>query len=326
MRRRTFLLTGIVVLADATAQTRRTPRIGVTLAQPIPNAFQRAFQEGLRQLGYVEGKNIHVEYRSAHGRAEPYPRLFRELIALRPDVIVAGGGGVALTAALQATSTIPIVCPASSDPVSGGHAKSLARPGGNYTGLSILESETAAKRIDFLRELLPRAKRVAVLQEGGATPELQRVFAVQLEWTRAAAARTGFELQPLTGKTPEEYEGAFRAAHAAGAEALLVLPSASFAANRKQLVELAAKYRLITMWENRVFTDVGGLVSYGPDVADMYRRAAAYVDKILKGARPADLPIEQASKFDLVVNLKTAAALGVSVPRSLLLRADEIIE
>jgi putative ABC transport system substrate-binding protein len=323
MRRRNFVFGGVAMLAvanRAVGQPRgNIPRIAVTVAQPIPNAFWDAFRRGLRELGYVEGKNIEVEYRSAEGRPDRWPAIFDELVRRKPDVIVAGGGGIALAVARKATSTIPIVSPASSDPAAVGHVASLARPGGNVTGLSIVESDTAAKRLQLLRELLPNIKRVAVLRETAA-------FAVQLRWTEEAARSLGLEVQVFTAQRPEEFEAAFDAAKAAGAEGLIALPSATFAAHRQRLVHLAAQKRMITFWENRVFTDVGGLISYGPDIAEMYRRAATYVDKILKGAKPADMPIEQATKFDLVINLKTAKAQGVNIPPAMLVRADRIMQ
>lgn len=323
MRRRTFVFSGVAMLAvanGAIGQPRRNiPRIAVTVAQPIPNAFWDAFRSGLRELGYVEGKNIQVEYRSAEGRPDRWPAIFDELVRREPDVIVAGGGGIALAVARKATSTIPIVSPASSDPAAAGHVASLARPGGNVTGLSIVESDVAAKRLQLLRELLPNIKRVAVLQETTA-------LAVQLRWTEEAARSLRLHVEVLRAQLPEEFEAAFDAARAVGVDALVALPSAIFAAHRKRLVDLAAQKRMITFWENRVFTDVGGLISYGPDIADMYRRAASFVDKILKGAKPADIPIEQATKFDLVINLKTAKAQGLKIPPAMLVRADQIMQ
>ena len=319
-RRRALLgLAALGATPRVFAQQRGTlPRIGVTLAQPIPNAMMEGFQAGLRELGYVEGKNIEVHYRSAEGRNERYPALFDELIALQPNVLVAGGGGPALRVAMKATTTIPIVSPASSDPVVAGYVKSLARPGGNVTGLSILESGTAAKRLELIKELLPKARRIAVLQETAAG-------ALQLPWTREAARSARLDVQAFTTQPPEELDRVFASIANARVDALAVLPSAIFGAHRRRMVELAAKHKLITVWESRMFTDAGGLISYGTDVVELYRRAASYVDRILKGAKPADLPIEQATKFDLAVNLGAAKALGLTIPPSILIRANKVI-
>jgi putative ABC transport system substrate-binding protein len=319
MHRRTFVVGALAALGMpriAVAQQRRSmPLIGVMLVRPIPNEFMAAFQRGLRELGYVEGQNIQVEYRSVEGRPERYAALAAEFVALRVDVIVAGGSVIA---ARKATSTIPIVFPAQPDPVSMGLVQSLARPGGNVTGISMLEADVSAKLLQLVRELLPKVERVAVLRD-------PRISAQQVEATQAAARTLGIELHVLSA-IPENFDEAFAAAKRVRAEAMIVLPSSVFSAQRHRLVDLAAKNRLIAVYEYDGYPLAGGLISYGVDFAEMYRSAARYVDKILKGAKPADLPVEQATKFDLVINLKTTKALGLNIPPMLLVRADRVIE
>lgn len=322
MRRRDFVLGSIAMLAASRtlAQPLRTrPKVGVLLAQRIPNAYMEAFRSGLQELGYVEGKNILVEYRSVDSAFDRYPAMARELAQLQVDVIVAGGGAAAVRAAKQATATIPIVFPASRDPVDEGFVQSLARPGGNITGTSILESQINAKRVELTKQLLPRARRVAVLFDLVAGP-------AQVGSTELAARALGIELRILQASKPEEIDKAFADARNGGAEALIVSAAALFAAHRNRLIALAAEHRLATVWEHRQFTHAGGLLSYGPDIADLYRSAARYVDKILKGAKPAELPVEQATKLELVINMQTARAQGIAVPNGLLARADEVIQ
>ena len=324
MNRRRFVIALAAFGASpaGTAQQRgKIPRIGVTLAQSIPNVFYEAFRLGLREHGYVEGQNIQVEYRSAEGNFERYPALAQELVSLRMDLIVAGGGSPAVRAAMRATSSVPIVFPASTDPVSEGFVQSLARPGTNVTGLSILESDMNPKRLELLKQLLPKLERVALLVNPSVALASRQVTAVE------SAGRTlKVEVHVVKAGNPQELEGAIRAAKAARSDALIVVASSLFAAHRKHLIELVDEHRLVTVWEHRQFSQAGGLVSYGPDIADMYRTAARYVDRILKGAKPADLPVEQATKLELVINLRTAKAQGVNVPNALLLRADQIIE
>jgi ABC-type uncharacterized transport system substrate-binding protein len=264
----------------------------------------------------VEGQNLLIENRYAEGRPARYPALIAELIRLKVDVLVVRGRASAV-AAKQATSTIPIVVPIMGDPVAEGLVASLARPGGNVTGLSMLNTELSAKRVELLKEVLPRAKRVAVLRDPAASR-------MDVGATQAAARVLGLELQLLSVDRPEEFHGAFQAAKKAGAEGLIVLSSPFFFTQRRQLLDLAAQDRLIAVWEHRDFADAGGLLSYGPNLMDMNRRAAMYIDKILKGAKPADLPVEQPTKFDLVINLKTATALGLTIPQSLLGLAERI--
>jgi putative ABC transport system substrate-binding protein len=320
MQRRRFILGGLAVLGMpqmAAAQQRgKIPRVGVILAHPMPNSFTEGFQRGMRELGYVAGQNVQVDYRSAEGSPERFPALAAELIRLQPDVIVAGGGSV--TAVKNVSSTVPIVFPAQPDPVAMGLVKSLARPGGNATGISMLESDISAKRLELLRELLPKVQRVAVLRD-------PRIPSQQADAIQAAARTLGIEVRLLSAR-PEEFEAAFEAARKARSEALIVLPSASFSAQRQRLVDLAAQNRMVTMYEYDGFPLAGGLISYGANFPEMYRTAARYVDKILKGAKPADLPVEQATKFELVINVSTARSLGLIIPASLLVRADKVIE
>ena len=324
MQRRSFVLGGFAALAAArmaAAQQQKTPRVGVMLVQRVDHPFPQAFRDGLRDLGYIEGRNIHVQYRSVEGDVSRLSALAAEFVQSNVDIIVAGGGSVSPRVASRATKTIPIVFPVAADPVGAGLVKSLARPGGNLTGLALLESEMNAKRVQLVRELLPKVKRVAVIADPSMGAHAEGVRA-----SEDAARALGMEVQVLSPRNPDEVESAFKSAKDAGAEAVVVMASSPFARQSKRLVGFAAKYRLVTVWEHRTFTDAGGLVSYGHDIAEMYRSAARYVDRILKGAKPADLPVEQGTKLDLVINRKTARELGISIPPALLVRADQVIE
>ncbi len=282
-----------------------------------------AFLQGLRDLGYVEGRNLVIEYRYAEGKLERLPALAAELVALKVDVIVAGNQVSAL-AAKQATKTIPIVFPIAADPVGSRLVTSLARPGGNVTGSSVLVPELVGKCLEQLTQALPKVSRVAVLWPPGAAGE--RTEKDMLKAAESAARALGVRLQAVEARGPADFDRAFSAMTRARAGALTVLPTAMFLSERRRLVDLAAKNRLPAVYGLREFVDDGGLMAYGPNYADLYRRAATYVDKILKGAKPGDLPVEQPTKFELVINLKTAKALGLTIPPSLLLRADEVIE
>jgi putative ABC transport system substrate-binding protein len=321
--RRAWLLGSLgLLLASPAGEAQpvgKVPRIGVMYAGSAPNPYADALRRHLAELGWVEGQNLLIEDRYAEGRPERYPTLIAELIRLKVDVLVAGGGTAGAQAAKRATATIPIVMPVMGDPVAAGLVSSLARPGGNVTGLSMLNTELNAKRVELLREVLPRVERVAVLRDPATPP-------ADVDATHAAARSLGLRLQLLNVGRPEEFPGAFQAARKADADALIVLASGFFNTQRRRLIDLAAQNRLIAVWEHRDFADAGGLMSYGPNLVDMNRRAAKYIDKILKGAKPADLPIEQPTKFELVINLKTAKALGLTIPPSVLARADEIIE
>lgn len=299
----------------------KVPRIGVTLAPSAPSPYAGALRRGLAELGWVEGKNILIDYRYAEGRSDRYPAFMAELVALKVNVIVAGGGVVAVRAAKQATSTIPIVMPAIIDPVATGLVASLPRPGGNVTGQSMLDIDITTKRIEFLKTMLPKLERVAVLNDPsqGGVP-------VQADAMKAAARSLGLRLQFVSVSRIEELEGAFDAARAARTEALIVLASGFFTANRQRLVNLAARNRLAAVFEHGDFADAGGLLSYGVNLEQMWHSTAKYVDKILKGAKPSDLPVQQPTVFELVINLRTAKMLQVTIPQTLLLRADRIIE
>lgn len=275
----------------------------------------------MRELDYVEGQSVEFDFRSAEGRPERFPSLAADVVKTSPDVIVSGGGTASARAAMRATKTIPIVFPASGDPVGEGLVQSLSRPGSNATGFSINSLEVSGKRVQLIKELIPRVKRVAIFQD----PVL-RSGVDQIGATEEAARGLGIQIMVLSPSRPEDYESNYATAKTAGANALIVLPSSSFNANRKKLIPLSAQHGLPTIWENRLFSEDGGLISYGVDIVDLYRAAARYVDKLLKGAKPADLPVERASRFELVINLKAARAQGVTIPPSLLVRADQIIE
>ena len=299
------------------------PRVG-TLWTNNPSADQRAldaFQQGLRDLRWVEGKNVVIEYRWAEGRLERSPTLAAELVRLKVDVIFASSTSAAV-AAKDATRTIPIVMATGGDVVARGLVTSLARPGGNVTGLTYdVGLESVAKGLELLRETVPRARHVAIL----ANPA-KASYGPTVGNLRDAARALGVQLQFPEARGPSEFDTAFAAMARERAGALLVLSSPEFAPYRERLVDLAAKRRLPAMYSDRAYTEVGGLMSYGPDIRDNFRRSASYVDKILKGAKPADLPVEQPTKLELVINLKTAKALGLTIPSSLLLRADQVIE
>ena len=298
----------------AGAQTPpKIPRVGYIAGASATSTEHMvgAFRQRLRELGYVEGQTIALEVRYAEGRSERIPELVAELVGLKMDVLVAGSSAAAL-AAKKATGTIPIVMVAA-DPVGLGLVASLARPGGNVTGLSYFNEAIVAKRVQLLKEFVPGLARVAVLRN----PTIA-VHATFWQETEVAARTLGVALQPLDIRGPDDFEAAFAAATRGNAQALIAFDDALTVAYRPQIVALAASSRLPAMYGLREFPDDGGLMSYGPSFADLFRRAATYVDKILKGAKPADLPVEQPTKFELVINLKTAKALGLTVPPSLL--------
>jgi putative ABC transport system substrate-binding protein len=284
---------------------------------------KEAFRQGLRDLGYVVGSNVVIEYRDAAGKADRFPALAAELVALQVDVIVTAGSTPSALAAKRATRTIPVVFVATGDPVGSGLVTSLARPGGNITGPSSLTPALAGKCLELLKQTVPGVSRVAVLWQPGGMGE--RSEKDMLQGAEVAAQALGVRLHFAEAKGPADFDRVFSEMTGARASALTVLPSVVFSAERRRLVELAAKNRLPAVYPWREAVDAGGLMSYGPNNADLFRRAATYVDKILKGAKPADLPVEQPTKFELVVNLKAAKALGLTIPPSVLVRADEII-
>jgi putative ABC transport system substrate-binding protein len=304
-------------------QTARVPRMGVLGLRGLEEQNRtpmEAFSEALRSHGWIEGQNIIVERRSAD-RPENYATAAAELVALRPDVLVTGLGEPAVVALKSATSTIPIVMMVSADPVGAGLVASLSRPGGNVTGMSILAAEVGGKRLEILKQAVPRAARVAVLWNS-AYPGKSSEF----RDTQATAAALNLNLQSIEVKQSQEVVPALAMIHRDHPDTLVVFSDPLMMAYRHQIVEQALKLRLPMISELREFAQDGALLSYGANLNDLVRRAADYVDKILKGAKPGDLPIEQPTRFELVINLKTAKALGLTIPPSLLLRADEVIQ
>ena len=314
-----------MLAAGAAAEAQAPPKVPRTgfLDAGTPSGRQyllEALRQGLRDLGYVEGKNIALEVRWAEDKSERLPDLAAELVRLRCDVIVTGT--TQATLALQrATRTTPIVMTLVSDPVGSGLVASLARPGGNITGLSTMVPELTGKRLQLLTEVVPRLARVAVLWNP-ADP----IGPPLLRETEAAARLLGVQLQPREARSAAEIEGAFAAMSRDRVRAVIVLAGYLFLDQRTRVVALAAKRRLPAMYLTRDFVDAGGLMAYGPNYPDLFRRAATFVDKILKGAKPADLPVEQPTKFELVLNQKTAKALGITFPPSVLLRAEQVIQ
>ena len=314
-----------VPLAAEAQQAAQAPRIGylATNLAGSPRASHEAFLQGLRDLGYVEGKNVVIEYRDAVGQDERLPALAAELAALKIDVIVTAAGTLVALAAKRATTTLPIVFIAVGDPVTSGLVGSLARPGGNLTGLSTLAPELASKWLELLKQAVPGVSRVAFLRQPGALGDADKVV---LKGAEVAARALGVWLQLVEARGPADLDRVFSDMTKAHADALIVLSTTLFSGERRRLVDLAARHRLPTMFPFRSYVDAGGLMSYGPNVADLFRRAATYVDKILKGAKPSDLPVEQPTKFELVINLKAAKALGLTIPQAVLARADEVIQ
>jgi putative ABC transport system substrate-binding protein len=318
----TLALAILVATLAAAQPPGKLSRIGVLRpGDPLPSTavVPQPFLERLRELGYVEGQNIAFEARHGGGSLEKGPDLAAELVRLKVDVIVVASFPFA-RAVKQATTTIPIVS-ISADPVGTGLAASVARPGGNLTGFSYMTPELSGKRLELLKETVPGLSRVAILWNPDNLHEPPAVK--QLE--RAAQA-LAVELQSVEVRTPSELQAAFTAAGRARADALIVFENPLHVSHRNVIAELATKSRLPTMFEIRSFVEAGGLIAYGPRIVDMWRLAATYVDRILKGAKPADLPIEQPTKFELVINAKTAAALGLTIPQSVLLRADHVIQ
>jgi putative ABC transport system substrate-binding protein len=295
-------------------------RVGIleTISTAENAANLDAFRQGLRELGYMVGQNVIIEYRSADGRGERFPELATELVQMKVDLIVTRGTPAAM-AAKNATQRIPVVMASIGDPLT--IVTSLSHPGGNVTGLSSLTSDLEAKRVELLRELVPTAARLAALYDMG-----NPVFAVRWTEIQAATHSMGIQVQLLDARKPEDFARLFEAASRQRADALVVGQDGLLQANRRLIAELATEHRLPAIYVSMDFIDAGGLIAYGPSYPDLYRRAATYVDKILRGSKPGDLPIEQPTKFELVINLKAAKALGLRIPQSLLLRADEVIQ
>ena len=311
---------GVASADDARVQRNPPRHIGVLLAALSPESKEaHAFGEALTDLGRAEGRDVVIEWRSANGDYTRLPELAADLVHIRVDVIVVQGTAAA-QAVKHATSAIPIVMAVVADPVGSGLVANLAHPGGNITGLSTMVVELSAKRLQLLKETIPRLTRIAVLGNP-ATP----YYSKAVEDLKDAVPSLSIELNFVTARTPEEFAPAFSAAGRAHDQALYVIDDAFFVNRRAMLVKLASKARLPVIYGFKLYVDEGGLMSYGPSYEDMLRRSAGYVDKILKGAKPGDLPIEQPTKFELVVNLKAAKALGITIPESILLRADEVI-
>ena len=332
MDRRAFLgtLTGGLLatpLAAEAQQTAKIVRIGYLSSNLATSPHLReAFRQGLRDLGYVEGRNLVLEDRDAEGKVERLPALAAELVALKVDVIVTEAGSTVVpVAAKQATRTIPIVFASAADPVRRGLVTSLARPGGNVTGLASLNAELVGKRLELLTQAVPGVGQVAVLWlPGGALGE--RTEKQMLTGAEVVARGLGVRLQFVEARSAADFDRAFSDITRARAGALTLLPSNLFRREHRRLVDLAERHRLPTVYFAREFVDAGGLMSYAAPLTDLSRRAATYVDKILKGVKPGDLPVEQPTKFELAVNVKTAKALGLTIPPSLLQRADQVIE
>ena len=303
-------------------QAKKIPRIGFLASVSASSDADRieVFRQGLRELGYVEGQNVTIEYRWADGKFEQLPDLAAELVRLKVDVIVAVVTQASL-AAKKATGTIPIVMVGVSDPVGSGLVASLARPGTNITGTSSMTAEIIGKLLELLKETLPKISRVAALWNP-ANPVFQ---ALQLRETEVAARALGVQLRILEARGPDEIDGAFAAMVKERAKALLILGDPVFTSHRKRIADLAAKYRLPAVSGTREYVEAGGLMAYGPSFPDMHRRAATYVDKILKGTKPADLPVEQPKKFEFIINLKAAKQIRLTIPPNVLARADKVI-
>jgi putative ABC transport system substrate-binding protein len=303
------------------AQPGKISRVGILISASPSIASQRiqAFQLGLRELGYVEGKNIIIEYRYAEGKVEAVPDLTDDLVRLKPDVIVTDTS-MATQAAKDATKTIPVVFTAANDPVGDAQVASLAKPGGNLTGFSLLALELNWKRLELLKEVAPKATQIAFITRLGTATAEQR-----FKEAEADAKGLGLRLQFLGAKGPEDLESAFDATKRSGAQAVMVHPSTFAVTNRMKIIELAAKFRLPAIYPSTPYAEAGGLMSYGPNIVDNYRRAAGYVDKILKGTTPSELPVQQPMKFEFVINLKTAKQIGLTIPPNVLARADRVI-
>jgi ABC-type uncharacterized transport system substrate-binding protein len=316
-----ILLLALVALSPTASmgeQATKVFHIGF-LRPDAPDFLLDAFRDGLRDLGYIEGKNIVIEQRWASGHYDKLPALADELVRMKVDIIVTSATPGAM-AAKRATNTIPIVIASSADPVASGIVASLAHPGANITGLTLMNDELAIKRLEILKETVPRVSRVAVLWSTS-----NPTYARMLENMKAAAPLIKLQLEVVKVASPEQLDQALSEVKKSHADAMFVFEDPVFRANSSRIVEFAGKNRLPTVYGGSEFVHGGGLMAYGPSHADMFRRAAGYVDRILRGAKPGDLPIEQPTSFELVVNLKTAKALGITIPQSILLRADEVI-
>jgi putative ABC transport system substrate-binding protein len=327
--RRAFIrtVTGVLLAAPFAAEAQQTAkirRIGYLAANLAASPhLEQAFRRGLRELGYEEGRSLVIEERSADGRLERLPALAAQLVGMKVDVVVTGGGTLAALAAKQATQTLPIVMIAVGDPVASGLVASIARPGGNVTGLSVDSPELVGKWLDLLAQAVPGVGRVAFLWQPDAVGDrTERIIRKEAE---LAAQKLGMLVQFVQARGPADIDRAFAEMINARADAVTVWAGPTFLDERQRLVELAAKAKLPAIFAFRDFVDDGGLMSYGPNLSDLFRRAASYVDRILKGAKPGDVPVEQPTRLELVINSKTAKALGLTLPPSLLARADMVM-
>ena len=310
----------LAVLPLASAQAGKVWRIGWLQPVTLPPSYLEAVRQGLRDSGYVEGQNLRVEYRWAEGKPERLPELADELVRLKVDLLMSGNTQ-ALQALKRATTTIPIVMLGPGDPVGNGLVDSLARPGGNITGMTVMTKELSPKQLDLLRQLIPGLARVACLANSANPLSMLSLRAVE-----DAGRASGVSVQGLVVRSPDQLGPAFSSLTTNRADALIVSADTMFIAERSRIVDFATTNRTPSIFFDRVFVDAGGLMSYGPDFPDVYRRATSYVDKIFKGAKPGDLPVERPTKIEFVVNLKTAKALGLTIPQSILLQTTQVIE
>jgi putative ABC transport system substrate-binding protein len=328
MRRREFmmLLGGATIARPRTLRAQQAmPVIGyLGIGSPDTEVSLAAFRQGLSEAGYAEGQSVTIHYRFAEGNPERFPALAAELVMLKVHVIVTAGGTLAAVAAKRATATIPIVFTAVGDPVEEGIVANLARPGGNVTGFSVTLPDLIGKFLELIKEAVPGASRVALLLKPDAMPDRARED--RLKEADVSARALGVKLQVFEARGREDFSGVFSDIYKARADALVVWPTPLFQLERRRLVDLAAEHRLPAVFPFKNYVEAGGLMSYGPNPPDLSRRAAIYAGKILKGTKPSDLPVEQPTKFELVINLRTAKALGIAVPASLLARADEVID
>jgi putative ABC transport system substrate-binding protein len=320
----TAMLAFVLGVAAEAQQPKKVPRIGYLTSSDPATEFTRSegIRQALRDLGYVEGQNIVFEYRYAEGKLDRFPELAAELVHLKVDIIVVAGGNTLIQAAKNATKTISIVMSgAAPDPVEAGFVDSLARPGGNVTGLALLVNELAGKRLELIKEAVPKLTRVAVLHDPALPPNI-----LELKEVQTVAPAPGLTIQPWEVRVTDDFDRVFAVQNKQRPDGLYVIAGRLVTSNRKQIVGFALKSRLPSMYPQREYVDAGGLMSYGADQAESYRRVAYFVDRILKGAKPADLPVEQPTKFELVFNLKTAKQIGLTIPQSMLYRADKVIK
>jgi putative ABC transport system substrate-binding protein len=310
--------TALAAPLPAAAQPPRMPRVVVLRPTSASNPYTESFRQGMRELGWIEGTNIQIDFRFSDGLVERLPGLAAEVVALKPDVILTDGP--AIPAVRRVTSTIPVVFAITGDAVGEGYASSLARPGGNLTGFSVMAPEVDGKRLELVRTLMPQARRIAVIWN----PH-RPVHQVQVRTLQSAAGPLGVEVVPLEVRAPTDFEPAFAALVRERCGAAIVFDEAMFFNERARIAELALKHRVPALYGNRGFAEAGGLLSYGPSLHDLFRRAAGKVDRILRGANPAEIPVEQPTTFELVLNARTASALGLTFPQSVLVRADDIL-